>query len=161
MSEPAQPSNHKQYLIIVVLAIFILATWLATKFINQSTPQNQPGISQAGNCDIQNQSCKVNFGDTKLTLDVQPKQFSSMTPLSYKVTVAGANAESVTLDLQGVEMFMGLNQTQLEQVTGTKDQFSGSGELGACVTGEMMWRATVITETDKGQLKTWFDFPAR
>lgn len=161
MSQPARANNKQQYLIISLLVIFILTIWLATRFFNQSTPTIQQGLVKAANCDLRTQSCAVNFGEINLTLDVNPKMIRSLTPLTYKVTISGAETETVMIDLQGVDMFMGLNQAQLSPVAGKKGSFTGTGELGVCTTGEMMWRATLIAETSKGQLKTWFDFPAR
>ncbi|GGK86013.1 hypothetical protein [Amphritea balenae] len=160
MPQTEQSSNKKQYLIIAILGVFILAIWLGSSAL--SLPENKStGVSVKSDCDLKKESCKVEINDLSMTVDVLPRNINSMTPMSYTVKIEGVESESVMIDLQGTEMFMGLNQTQLTAVPGQPGLFKGTGELGACTTGEMGWRATIVAVTEDGPVKTWFDFRAK
>ncbi|BBB25734.1 hypothetical protein [Amphritea japonica] len=147
-----------QYLYLLLLGGFILAIWLGTSLF--ALPKtDQPGVTS--NCDLRQQSCTVSHGEVTITLDIQPRDIRSLTPLSYLVNIEGTNASQVMIDLQGSEMFMGINQTALSPVAEKPGMFTGQGELAVCTTGEMGWRLTVSAETAAGRLDTRFNFRAK
>ena len=85
----------------------------------------------------------------------------TLKPIDFEVSVEGIQAEAVLVDLQGTEMYMGINQTELQPASQNPGLFTGQGALGACVTGEMGWRATVLVNTSQGAIKAHFDFRAK
>ena len=158
MTQAETKKSTTQYLYLLLLGGFILAIWLGTSMF--SLPKtDQPGVSSQ--CDLRQQSCTVSHGDARVTLDIQPRDIRSLTPLNYRVSIEGADAKQVIIDLQGTEMYMGINQTALSPVADKPGVFTGQGELGVCTTGEMGWRLTVSAETDAGRLDTRFNFRAR
>lgn len=158
MAQPETKKNTSQYLYLLLLGGFILAIWLGTSMLSLPD-KDSSGV--ASNCDLTQDSCTVNIGKTSLTLDIQPREIRSLEPLSYRVSIEGTNASQVMIDLQGSEMYMGINQTELSPVTGKSGVFEGKGELAVCTTGEMKWRLTVSALTEAGHLNTWFEFRAK
>ncbi|MBN0989533.1 hypothetical protein [Amphritea pacifica] len=158
MAQPVAKNSKPQYLYLALLGGFILAIWLGSTLFGLPSVQ-APGI--ASDCDLNQQSCTVDMGEVSLTVDIQPRPVRSMTPLNYRVSIDGTSASKVIINLQGSEMYMGINQTQLTPVESSPGNFSGQGELAVCTTGEMLWRLTVSAETAAGPINTWFEFRAK
>lgn len=158
MAQPDVPKNRSQYLYLILLGGFILAVWLGSSMFSLPSAE-APGV--ASQCDLNKQSCTVDMGKVSLTLDIQPRPIRSMTPLNYRVSIDGTRSNKVMVKLQGSEMYMGINQTELTPVDDKPGDFSGKGELAVCTTGEMLWRLTVSAETATGPLTTWFEFRAK
>lgn len=148
-------------LLIAALAIFLAAGWFASSYFSRPAASTAAPLSSPAGCDISRQSCTVRQGELSITLDILPRKIRSMVPLEYRVQVTGAEVQEVMLDMQGVDMFMGLNQTLLKASPDQPGLYTGSGELGVCTTGEMTWRATVSVATADGLVQTGFDFRAR
>ncbi|WP_428035529.1 hypothetical protein [Amphritea sp.] len=151
-------NNRSQYLYLILLGGFILAVWLGSSLFSLPSSET-PGI--ANTCDLNKQSCSVDIGEVHLNLDIQPRPVRSMTPLNYRVSIDGTMASKVMINLQGSEMYMGINQTELTPLKDKPGVFYGKGELAVCTTGEMIWRLTVSAETAAGPLTTWFEFRAK
>jgi hypothetical protein len=64
----------------------------------------------------------------------------------------------VWVDLQGADMYMGVNQFELENI---ESQWQGQTQLAVCTTGTMTWIAKVIFETDTEQKIVELRFDAR
>lgn len=160
MTEDVNRSSNP-VLLIAALVLFLVAGWFAASFLSRPEPSVAAPLSSPAGCDISQQSCSVTRGEITITVDIQPRQIRSMVPLEYRVKVAGIEADKVMLEMQGVDMFMGLNQTLLQASDADPGLFTGRGELGVCTTGEMTWRASVTVSTSEGPLQTWFDFRAR
>lgn len=158
MAQPEAKKSTSQYLYLLLLGGFILAIWLGASMFSLPNKES-PGY--ASDCDLRQQSCKVDIGEASLTLDIQPREIRSLTPLNYQVSIEGTNVSQVMISLQGSEMYMGINQTELSPVAGKPGVFKGQGELAVCTTGEMKWRLTVSAKTEAGQLNTWFEFRAK
>ncbi|SEQ43664.1 hypothetical protein SAMN03080615_01548 [Amphritea atlantica] len=158
MGQTVAKNSKPQYLYLVLLGGFILAIWLGSKMFALPSVQS-PGM--ASNCDLNQQSCTVDMGEVSLSVDIQPRPVRSLTPLNYRVSINGTSASKVIIDLQGSEMYMGINQTELTADESSPGAFSGQGELAICTTGEMLWRLTVSAETAAGPINTWFEFRAK
>jgi hypothetical protein len=64
----------------------------------------------------------------------------------------------VWVDLQGADMYMGVNQFEMEK---SDHQWQGKTQLAVCTTGTMTWLAKVIFETDSEQEIVELRFDAR
>ncbi len=158
MDQSNVPKNRSQYLYLILLGAFIMAVWLGSSMFSLPNAE-APGF--ASDCDLNKQSCSVNMGEVSMTLDIQPRPVRSLVPLNYQLRINGTTASKVMINLQGSEMFMGINQTELTPVENKPGDFIGKGELAVCTTGEMLWRLTVSAETAAGPLTTWFEFRAK
>ena len=64
----------------------------------------------------------------------------------------------VWVDLQGADMYMGVNQFEMKETEGL---WQGQTELAVCTTDTMTWLATVIFETESEQEIVELRFDAR
>lgn len=158
MAQPKANNSSANALYLILLGGFILAVWVGSSMFSLPTHE-ATGVKS--HCDINRQACTVNMGQARLTLDIQPRPIRSMTPLNYQVTIEGGDASEVMVNLQGSEMFMGINQTALTAVEGKPGVFQGVGQLAVCTTGEMLWHLTVSADSAAGPLSTWFEFRAK
>jgi len=150
-------NSSRSYITITALVIAIACGWFFSDYFSLGSG-SIPGQLSNPHCDIRQQACTAEAGGVAITLDVSPRNMHSLQPIDFNVKVNGVAAESALVDLQGTEMYMGINQTPLQQQQ--PGLFTGHGALGACVTGEMGWRATVLVNTPQGPVKAWFDFRA-
>ena len=68
--------------------------------------------------------------------------------MRLELTTSNRNISKVWVDLQGVDMFMGVNQFELVH---TGNAWQGITELAVCTTGKMRWLARVIIEQPQGE----------
>lgn len=139
--------------LVVLILVWQLPDWLATA--------NQPDQTRlkAERCLLNQQSCTASGAEQSISLKVSTDTIRSLTPLPFVASLSGMEAESVTLVLEGKEMFMGVNQVSMSQ------QHDGSWhattELAVCTTGKMVWLANVIIErTNQQPIKATFEFEA-
>jgi len=81
-----------------------------------------------------------------------------MQPLDMVVEIEGGHADKVAVDFAGVDMSMGFNRTTLQAVDTTRH--AGRTTLPVCVTGRMLWQATVLVETGRTRVAVPFRFEA-
>lgn len=110
-------------------------------------------------------SCDLNQGPCELEIDGQPARLSlapipvrSATPLTFTLELGGQQPERVWLDLQGAEMYMGINQSEFQKRDGL---WIANTELAVCTTGTMLWRARITLEERATPLRVELTFEAR
>lgn len=140
--------------LVVLILVWQLPNWLTTA--------HQPDQTQlkAERCLLNQQSCTAVGAEQSVSLMVDTDTIRSLTPLPFVASLSGVEADSVTLVLEGKEMFMGVNQFSMSQ------QHDGSWhattELAVCTTGKMVWLANVIIERAHQQpVKATFEFEAQ
>jgi len=108
-------------------------------------------------CHVAQQSCRFNtpFGEAHFSLLPQPP--SSRAGISFELNLDGVQPDKVWVDLQGKEMYMGVNQTNLLRVN---NRWSAPATLGVCTTGTMRWILTLILEREQQQKIYRFEFDA-
>ncbi|BBB30175.1 hypothetical protein [Neptunomonas japonica] len=98
-------------------------------------------------CDLKQSDCKAKYDKKSISLNVSPSFIPSMAPLTFTVVLDNIQAKTVILELKGKEMFMGINKVQLSPLP-DGITWKGTTELAVCVTGSMVWLASVLTYTD-------------
>jgi hypothetical protein len=100
-------------------------------------------------------SCEIDSGKCEFTLDQQDYQISfgpmpakSLQPMRLELATSNRNITKVWVDLQGVDMYMGVNQFELTDIG---NSWQGTTELAVCTTGKMRWLARVIIEQNPGE----------
>lgn len=109
------------------------------------------------NCPVTQQICRFEtpFGQASFSLLPQPP--SSKAGISYELSLDGQQPDKAWVDLQGKEMYMGVNQTNLALAN---NRWSAPATLGVCTTGEMRWILTLILERAEQQKIYRFEFDA-
>lgn len=115
--------------------------------------QPEPG------CDLQHAACAAVLPrGGRLTFALAPRPIPVTQQLDMEVVIAGAAADKVAVDFAGVDMSMGFNRTTLRAVDARRHV--GRTTLPVCVTGRMLWQATVLVETGGTRVAVPFRFEA-
>lgn len=141
-------------MILVVILGLSLAIYMP-KLLQDMPPQSHI-LQTAPGCELSQIYCSAISDQQQIQLKINTPTISSATPLTFEVKLTNIQADQVMLDLQGQDMYMGLNQVMLSQVPGTTDRWQGETTLAVCTTGEMTWISSIITE-HKGHI-TQADF---
>lgn len=155
-----KPKFNKQWLLIGFTALGLIALLLGRDIIEEGQQADSVRIPPLP-CDLHTGACIASRGNQQLQLRVTPGPLASLKPLEVEVRLQQLDARQVMLDLQGVDMYMGLNQIHLTQDEERPDIWRGTTELAVCTTGEMTWRASVYVDTPDNVYSTAFDFDAR
>ncbi|WP_417581477.1 hypothetical protein [Nitrincola sp.] len=157
---PDKGKPSRQWMLLVLIALVLLALVVLPQWVDEQRTEDSVFIPPLP-CDLHQGGCIASAGKQVLQLNLSPKPLVSMQSLSIEVRLQHFDARQVMLDLQGVEMYMGLNQTALQQDPERPDVWRGTTELAVCTTGEMTWRAIVYIDTADTLYSTHFDFEAR
>ncbi len=108
------------------------------------------------NCRLDRQACAAPLpGGGRVVVVLEPKT-AAASPLRVTVSVAGAQVDRVEIGFQGVEMNMGLHVLPLAAVG--EGRFAGETTLPVCVTGKMLWQATVLLQVGRKDISLPFRF---
>jgi hypothetical protein len=108
-------------------------------------------------CDLQLGKCEFETTTGVATLELTPTRVSSAAPFKLSVSYPGDAPTAVWVDLQGKEMYMGVNQPHLERQA---ELWSAEANLGVCTTGTMRWVLNLVVELQTKQQIYQFEFDA-
>lgn len=107
-------------------------------------------------CRLDRQACSAALpGGGRVEMALAPRPVPTSGPMRVVVTVEGAQADTVEVSFQGVDMNMGLHRLQL---TGANGRHVGETTLPVCVTGRMVWQATVLLAIGRRNITVPFRF---
>lgn len=122
-------------------------------------PKADLTVSPEGGCDLQSGSCGAVLPQGgRLKFSLSPRPIPVSDPIALVVALEGMEADRVTVDFAGVSMNMGFNRPRL--APGGPGRFVGQATLPVCVTGRMVWQATVLVETGQTRIAVPFRFEA-
>ncbi|MFT6916946.1 MAG: hypothetical protein ACJAWL_003290 [Motiliproteus sp.] len=157
-----EPGSGNKGLVAILLACGLLlgvSLWLGQQLLQQRDSDARLFAPQPCDPEQLQQGCSALNGKQQIRFFIDSDEINSHAPLALRVDLQGFDAQQVDVELQGVDMYMGELRVSLER--GSDNQFRAQGQLPACTTGTMTWRARVwITDTD-GRSGSWFDFTAR
>lgn len=126
------------------LFIAILFWWL------QHPQQTQPTqvLPLAKQCDLHQGTCEIKQGNIQIQLSIQPRPIPIAKSLEVNATIQGLAATKVQLDINGTNMYMGYNRTQLH----SQDQqhWNGKAMLSFCTIEQMQWQLTLLIDQADG-----------
>lgn len=107
-------------------------------------------------CRLDRQTCSAALpGGGRVEMALEPRPVPTSGPMRIVVTIESAKADGVEVSFQGVDMNMGLHRLPL---TGANGRYSGETTLPVCVTGRMVWQATVLLEIGRKNITVPFRF---
>lgn len=152
---PAKSLLVDSALILALLAVGVVGYKLAPLLL----PKADVVVAADAGCDLQQAACGASLpGGGRLVFALAPRPIPMAVPFEASVTLSGVVAESVTIDFAGVEMNMGVNRQVL--TAHGNERFSGSVTLPVCVSGRMLWQATVLVESGRQSIAVPFRFAA-
>lgn len=150
MSHPAPATDTPRAGVLrdVLAVVLILFIGVAGYYIGYGEMEGGHGRSLPPDprCNLSMASCRVNMegiGEVTVAFAAQPVPL--LKPFVVTVTPpASVRLRQVSMDFTGAEMNMGLNRVVLPAQGGA---YRGEATLPLCVTGRMLWRATLTLDT--------------
>lgn len=119
-------------------------------------PRADVSLPLVEGCRLDRQACSAALpGGGRVGMALEPRPVPTSSPMRVIVTVEGVQAERVTVDFEGVDMNMGLHRLPLAAADG---RHVGETTLPVCVTGRMVWQATVLLEVGRKNVTVPFRF---
>jgi len=116
-------------------------------------------IEPAAGCDLNQTACVAELPDgARLELAITPRPIALVKPLQVSVSIAGMVAEQVEIDFAGVTMNMGYNRKVL--AADGAGRYRGEAMLPVCVSGRMVWQATLVVSRGGQRIAVPFRFTA-
>jgi hypothetical protein len=139
-----------KFINIAVLTTSVILMHL-TSCQKASTP-NQVW-TMVDNCSLHESTCTQHNGDQSIKLTVTPQPVTVAKPLNIKVQTKNLDIVSMQLDIDGINMYMGYNRTNLE-VVGKQltNHWQGSTMLAFCTNNRMTWKVTVAATLKNGKV---------
>lgn len=110
-------------------------------------------------CNLQQNTCGAPLPQGgRLRFSLTPRPIPVTAPLEMIVELDGIDADKVAVDFAGVGMNMGFNRPTL--AAAGSGRFTGQATLPVCVTGRMVWQATVLIESGRTRIAVPFRFEA-
>lgn len=120
-------------------------------------PRAEVALPLITDCGLDRQVCTAALpGGGRLEVGLAPRPISTITPIQISVSIDGLSVEDVKVDFQGVDMNMG--QFQVPLPAEGKGHFRGETTLPVCMTGRMVWQATVVIESGRKNISVPFRF---
>ncbi|EHJ03985.1 hypothetical protein SAMN04487869_1426 [Marinobacter sp. DSM 26671] len=135
---------------LMVAAIFVLPQYLK--------PDLDAGVTfyATEGCAPFKGQCIGRKDNQAITVGLGNEAIESMTEIPIRVHLANMTADSLIVDFEGLEMYMGVVRTQL--VPNAQGVYQGTFTLPECGTGKMLWRARAIINNGRSREGIKFDF---
>ncbi len=148
--------NTRLWLINAVVAALLLLAGAAWLF----WPEPEPEVIELEadpDCDLRAGPCELATPDgTRVRFGIEPRDIPVGKTLQLNVVIDGPPADTVDVDINGVDMDMGLRPYPLQ--SGDGQRFSGPGGLNYCSRGIMEWEARVRVKRNRQLLIAPFRF---
>ncbi|MDI6749183.1 MAG: hypothetical protein QMD73_03260 [Rhodocyclaceae bacterium] len=142
----------------MILALILIGA-IGYKLSPLLLPKADLFVQPDAGCDLHRAPCTASLpGGGRLSFSLSPRPIPVATPLDVEVALEGLEAERVKVDFAGVEMSMGYNRPTLRAITAQRHV--GQATLPVCVTGRMLWQATVLVESGGQRIAVPFRFDA-
>lgn len=149
-------NKHLLIDLALILALILLAV-VGYKLSPLLLPKSDVVATPEPGCDLQRQACAATLpGGGRIGLAITPRPIPLIQPFLVEVTQEGLDARKVEVDFAGATMNMGYNRPELAPAG--PGRFAGQAAIPVCVTGKMVWKATVIVETDRQRIAVPFLF---
>ncbi len=107
-------------------------------------------------CRLDRQACSAALpGGGNVEVALEPRPVPTSAPVRIVVTVGRVRPSAVAVRFEGVDMNMGLHRVPLQATGG---HHVGEATLPVCVTGRMVWQATVELEIGRENVSVPFRF---
>lgn len=144
-----------------VFGLILVGTTLGYQQLNQAWQARQDKVRWLDGetaCQLGQQVCQASDSSGVIRVSTPARRMITDSPFELIVELEQFDARQLSLQLEGVDMFMGVSRYRLlEQDDG---RYGLSLRLPACSEQQMRWRASVIAETALGQVGYRFEFDA-
>lgn len=144
----------KSAFITIFLLILIGLGFLAGQYLSYDKQQSASDIHLIGksvDCLLSESPCQV----SGYTLEFKDRPIRPLTPIPVELQTAD-EISSVVLDLEMIDMDMGVNRFRLSQKAG--GTWKGNIMIPVCATGSRDWVANMLIQSEQGTGKVVFSF---
>ena len=143
-----------------VVAFILLAMALVAVAGYHWLPKADVQLALVDNCRLDQQAaCAADLPGGRIEVAVAPRPVATSQAFEFRADLAGIRPNSVEVAFTGVEMNMGVTRLPLEALG--EGRYAGRITLPVCVTGGMLWQATVLIDVDRRLLSVPFRFESR
>lgn len=154
----SRPARRKLLVDMLILLALVVLGAAGYKLAPLLTPQTDVSLPMSP-CDLGKTPCTIVLpGGGQVEVSIAPHPIPSLKPLKLQAVVNGAEVRKIEMDFAGVDMKMGYNRPQLENLG--DGRFSGQASLPVCITGKMPWEMTVLIESGRTVIAAPFRFEA-
>jgi len=149
--------NRKILIDVIGVLLIGLVVVIGYKLSPMLLPKADITVQPDPTCDLQRQACAVRLpggGSVELAMGTHP--IPLVKPFEVLVATTGVSPSRVEIDFAGVEMGMGYNRPVL--AAKGEGRFMTEAVLPVCVTGQMVWQATLLLETGHERIAIPFRF---
>ncbi len=151
----------RKSLIIEIGLLLLLSVGLGGYFYYLKLPPEQIRLPLVQGCPLHLQACSTELpGGGKIFFEISPRQPNPAEPLQLKATFQQVDPQLVRVSFEGVDMYMGYLEFDLErkEKTAGRTEFSGEGGLFVCATGLMKWVVLVSVQLNRKVYQVPFEF---
>ncbi len=134
---------------LVLIVLMLIALVYGTDMLSRH--RNGHVSYLPSNCEPFVGHCRGKDATSVVEVSLPAPEVKALKAFPVRVRLEGIQARRVTVEFQGVDMYMGYNRITLEKLA--EGVFGGSAELVACATGRMLWEADVRVYDNKGPAK--------
>ena len=125
---------------VLFIGVVALTAYFAARHW-QDTQSAYPRAEAASDCDLRLGPCSLPLNGGVVEFAIEPATIPLMQTLQLVVRTENINVEAVRVEIRGLNMEMGLNRTQLKQVSA--GHWQGETILPICSQRRMLWEAAV------------------
>lgn len=143
-----------------MVAAVILAMALVAVIGYRSLPKADVPVQPGDNCRLDRQACAADLpGGGRIEIAIEPLPVPTARPFNLSVKLSGIRPDKADVDFTGVGMNMGV--TRLNLTAAGSGLYTGQITLPVCVTGSMVWQATVLLDLGRRVISIPFRFETR
>lgn len=129
----------------LLIGLFSLALLSACQ--NKSDTPSWPLVED---CDLHQQTCHAKQGDARASLTIQPQPIPLAKPFQIEVQLENLEAQTLELDIAGINMYMGYNRVTLTADPDKLGRYTGTSMLAFCTNEVMEWQISLLLQQADG-----------
>lgn len=156
MHYPRNPFSLIDLALMLALASVIVIGYKLSPLLLAKADVTLAAIS---GCDLNHSACTADLpGGGRVELAITPRPVPLVKPLQIVASISGVAADRVDIDFSGQSMDMGYKRQTLS--ADGQGRYRGETMLPVCVSGRMVWQATLIIESRRQRIAVPFLFEA-
>jgi len=135
---------------LLILAAMLAVGWLGWRLSPLLIPSSDRRLQPQPDCNLHRGACVAETEAGRVELTIEPRPVPIARPFRIEVRTSLPDVRSVEVDFAGETMNMGYNRPRLAATE--PGSWTGEGLIPVCVTGPMLWRATVLIDSSGRRL---------
>ncbi len=151
------PKSHP-LLLLLLAAIVLACILLLPPLLTASQP---PSLITEPGCDLSDSPCASRAGEQSMLLELSSGPAQAGRTVEFSLQLQAIPAQAIWLQLEGRDMYMGINRLQLQQADDTPGLWRGATELAICTTERMLWQVRVEALAPTSPITAIYEFSAQ